>query len=234
MTRIRKFTSVFGEAWVVGRYLIPRIRALGEARHEVVLDLACGESPFRGYFGSTESYLRMDRHSDDRDVTVADMHAIPLDCDCVDLVILFQALSDVPEPSAVLKEIGRVLRPGGRVAIFESMSYPEHDMPFDFYRIMPKGLDWIARESGFETEECVYLGGLFTRFASLWADFIMGGAKRYRILRPITSIGTALGNIACYAMDKLVMRNTLASDYFAVLRLKRTEPLFNAEKQGGA
>lgn len=218
MARIKKFTSVFGEAWVVGRHLIPRMREIGARKYGVVLDLACGESPFRGYFVDTGTYLRMDRHAADQEVTVADMHSIPLEDGSIDLVILSQALSDVPEPAKVLEEIGRVLRPGGRVVIFESMAYPEHDMPYDYWRIMPKGLSWIAGQSGFAVEECAYLGGLFTRFASLWADYVMGSLKRHLLLHPVAAAGTAVGNLACCLMDGLAMRPSLASDYLAVLR----------------
>lgn len=218
MARIRKFTSVFGEAWVVGRQLIPRMREIGERQYDVVLDLACGESPFREFFIDTGTYLRMDRHAADPGVSLADMHAIPLDCESVDLVILSQALSDVPDPIIVMTEIGRILRPGGHVVVFESMSYPEHDMPYDYYRIMPMGLSWIAGKSGFEMEECTYLGGLFTRIASIWADFIMGWLRTFGLLHPLAKAGTAIGNLTCYALDTMVMKNSLASDYLAVLR----------------
>lgn len=220
MTRIKKFTSVSGEAWVVGRYLIPKIRDIGAGKYGVVLDLACGESPFRKYFVDTGTYLRMDRHAVDPEVTEADMHAIPLESGSVDLVILSQALSDVPVPAKVLEEIARVLTPAGRVVVFESMSYPQHDMPYDYYRIMPMGLTWIAHESGLDMEECTYLGGIFTRFASLWADFIMGAGKRYALLYPFATIGTIAGNMLFYALDSVAMRESLASDYLAILKLR--------------
>ena len=49
-SRFRKFKSVFGENWHVGRYLLPRLQAIGADTNGVVLDLACGESPFKGFF----------------------------------------------------------------------------------------------------------------------------------------------------------------------------------------
>ena len=218
MSRIKKFTSVFGENWVIGRHLIPHIRSIGEKKYGVVLDLACGESPFREYFTEVGEYLRMDRCAVDSEVREGDMHAIPLESASIDLVILFQALSDVPVPTRVLEEISRILLPGGRIVVFESMSYPEHDMPYDYYRIMPAGLLWMARECGLETESCTYLGGLFTRFAVLWSNFVMGAVSRYKVLYPLAAAGTAAGNVLCYALDSCAMRISLASDYIAVLR----------------
>lgn len=56
------------------------------------------------------------------------MLAIPLEANSVDIVLLFQAITDVPYPAAVvLMEIRRVLRSGGQLVVFESMAYPEDD-----------------------------------------------------------------------------------------------------------
>jgi SAM-dependent methyltransferase len=219
-SRIYRFTSIFGEAWLVGHYLLPKLRALGGERYEVVLDLACGESPFRELFSDVGQYLRVDRSSMDPEVIDGDMRAIPIVDSSVDLVILSQALSDVPVPAMVLNELARVLVGGGRVIVFESMSYPEHDMPCDYYRLMPSGLNWLATEAGFKVEECTYLGGLFTRFASLWADFVMGKLKQHWLTRPFAAPGIAAGNIICFVLDRLMTRRNLASDYLAVLRIE--------------
>jgi SAM-dependent methyltransferase len=219
MNRLAKFTSVFGENWVVGRYLLPELMRLGEKQHGVLLDLACGESPFRSCFPKVEAYLRVDRNPLDPEVILGDMLAIPLASQSVDLVLLFQAITDVPNPLAVLKEVRRVLRPGGRLLVFESMDYPEHDAPYDFYRLMPEGLRAIAGDAGLQLRECTRLGGLFTRFAALWNSFVMGGLKRYAVLRPLAHLGLACSNLLCYGLDLLVPHPRLASDYLAVLTL---------------
>lgn len=217
-TRLAKFTSVFGENWVTGRYLLPRLRMLGRAHYNTVLDLACGDSPYRGFFINVDRYVRVDRAPRDPGVIDGDMRAIPMPDHSVDVVILSQALSDVPVPAEVLRELARVLVPGGRAVIFESMCYPEHDMPHDYYRLMPAGLEWLAGECDLRVEDLAYLGGLFTRFASLWNGCVMGALKRFRVLRPIAALGIATGNVSCYTLDRLAMHPRLASDYLAILR----------------
>lgn len=228
--RLAKFTSVFGENWVTGRYLMPRLRTLGQSHYNAILDLACGDSPYRGYFPDVGRYLRVDYKPRDPEVMDGDMRAIPLADGSVDLVILSQALSDVPAPADVLRELVRVLVPGGRVIVFESMCYPEHDMPHDYYRLMPAGLTWQANEIGMIVAELTYLGGLFTRFASLWNSCVMGALKRFALLRPFAALGTAAGNLACYALDRIAMHPRLASDYLAVLQVP---PLNDSTKQTG-
>lgn len=224
MKRLRKFTSVFGENWVVGRYLLPALGRIGRGQNGVILDLGCGESPFRRYFPDARQYLRIDRSPPDDEVIHGDMTCVPLPDGSVDVVLLSQALTDVPDPSAVLKEVRRLLRHGGTVLVFESMCYPEHDAPDDYFRLMPEGLRVMASMAGLQTRECIRLGGLFTRFASLWNTFLMGGLMRYRTLAPVASLGVAAANIACFALDRAAPHPRLASDYLAVLTLADTSP----------
>lgn len=219
MNRLRKFESVFGENWVVGRYLLPALGKVGRTQRGVVLDLACGESPFRKYFPNARQYVRVDRDPLDAEVIGGDMRCIPMPELSVDTVLLCQAITDVSDPANVLKEVRRTLRPGGKLIVFESMCYPEHDAPHDYFRLMPEGLRVIAESAGFQMLECIRLGGLFTRFASLWNSCLMGGVMRYRVLRPIGLFGVALANLVCYAMDRLAPHPRLASDYLAVLEL---------------
>ena len=140
MDRFSQFRLAWGPNWLVGRKLLPELTALGQGFTGDVLDLACGESPFRSLFAQARQFIRVDRLSDGAGVLAGDLYAIPLADQSVDLVLLLQAITDVPEPWRVLAEVRRVLRPGGRLIIFESVSYPEHDAPWDYYRLMPQGL----------------------------------------------------------------------------------------------
>lgn len=216
--RLERFASIFGGAWITGRYLLPRLRVLGMRHYDVVLDLACGESPYRGFFIAADKYIRMDRAPADPEVIDADMRSIPLPDHSVNLTLLSQAISDVPDPMEVLREVARITAPRGQVLVFESMCYPEHDMPNDYYRIMPAGLSWLAKHSGFEVTECAYLGGLFNRCASLWNSQCMGYVSSIRVLRPLAAISVAMCNVVCHAMDKLFMRCHLAPDYLSILQ----------------
>lgn len=232
MNRRAKFSSVFGENWVVGRYLLPTLTRLGQEQRGVLLDLACGESPFRAYFPGVQIYLRVDRNPLDSEVTPGDMLAIPLANQSVDGVLLFQAITDVPYPVEVLKEVKRVLRPGGKLLIFESMAYPEHDAPYDFYRLMPEGLRALAADAGLHLQECIRLGGLFTRFASLWNTFVLGELKKYVVLCPLAYLGVVCGNLLCYSLDRLAPHPRLASDYLAILTLDGATDQVKAASSG--
>lgn len=215
MKRIETFSRVIGKDWLNGRYLLPLLKMWGESETGTVLDLGCGQSPFKIYFVNAGQYIRMDRHPTDNEVIQADMQQIPLGGDSTDCVLLFQALSDSAEPELCLKEIHRVLKSGGRLIVYESVCYPEHDLPHDYFRIMPAGMNHLARRAGFAHWETVRLGGGFNRFAMLWNTYLMGRIGLYSILRPVAMIGTMVCNILCYASDRLAPHPNLATDYIA-------------------
>lgn len=216
--RLHKFASITGENWIVGRHLLPLLEELGASESGIVLDLACGSSPFRMYFPGASEYLRIDINPPDEGVARGSMLSIPLEDSRVDTILLFQAISDVLNPGDVLSEMRRVLKPGGRVLLFESMCYPEHDLPHDYYRIMPAALTALASTNELSVESLERLGGLFTRFSVLWNTFIMGGLSRFRLLRPMSMLGIVSANVFMYGLDRLYPRPSLASDYLAILR----------------
>ncbi len=219
MSRFKNYSCLTGENWVVGRYLLPIIQEFAKKQEGVVLDLGCGESPFRHYFSNAKSYQRMDRYPCDASVVQADMMEIPLADRSVDTVLIFQAITDVPYPEKVLKEVRRILQKHGKLIIFESMTYPEHDAPYDYFRLMPEGLRILAADAGLNMIRLDRLGGLFTRFALLWNTFVMGSLKRYKILKPIAVIGIVCGNLINYGLDRLLPHPRLASDYLAVIEM---------------
>lgn len=63
MNRLKRFTSLFGENWLIGTSLLTELKRLGSRENGVLLDLACGESPFQGYFPKVKKYIRVDSKS---------------------------------------------------------------------------------------------------------------------------------------------------------------------------
>ncbi len=53
------------------------------------------------------------------DFRVGDAHALPLDAACFDIAVAHTLISHVTDPAAVLAEAKRVLRPGGRLVVFD-------------------------------------------------------------------------------------------------------------------
>jgi SAM-dependent methyltransferase len=224
MPKINDFKYITGKNWLVGRSLLPFLEYYAKNINGVVLDLGCGESPFRDYFNQAKKYIRIDCYQVDAEVILGELLEIPLPDASVDVVFVSQALSDTAQIEKSLCEINRILKEGGQLLVFESMMYPEHDLPHDYFRIMPEGLRFMGENAGFSVHQLIYLGGLFTRFVLLWNTFLMGKLKSVKITAPLAISGIVLANIICFILDKLFPHPKLASDYICILeKLKLSE-----------
>lgn len=87
-----------------------------------------------------------------------DGQRLPFAAGGFDTVLLLDVLEHLPDPPACLKEIHRVLAPGGRVVVQVPFLYPIHDAPLDFHRWTLHGLRSLAVESGFTVSEEAILG----------------------------------------------------------------------------
>jgi SAM-dependent methyltransferase len=81
---------------------------------------------------------------------VADATALPIPDDTFDAVLCEFLLEHVPDPTKVVEEILRVLKPGGRAYIAIPFVYPFHACPNDFYRWSIEGLRYLLKNATIE------------------------------------------------------------------------------------
>ena len=132
-----------------------------------VLDLGAGEAGLRGELAHAR-YLAVDRgigHAgwDYSSLdAVADASAVPLRAGSVDVVISKQVLEHMRDPVGMLREVARVLRPGGRVLLSTNQAWPQHQVPYDFFRFTSYGLRHCFTEAGLVVDRLEAMGGAFT------------------------------------------------------------------------
>lgn len=113
------------------------------------IDLAVGESRW--------NYTNLDY--------VGSLHEMPIEDDLFDAVLCTQVLEHLEWPRESVKEMHRVLKPGGKLYMTVPMAHPEHQTPYDFFRYTSYGLKSICTHAGFHDIKITPFGGLWVRWA---------------------------------------------------------------------
>jgi SAM-dependent methyltransferase len=134
-------------------------------------DVGAGEAPYRELFAHLD-YVTVDWehsvHPGARGVdVVATAEQIPVPEGSFDAVLSTQVLEHVAEPQRVLRELHRVLRPGGRLFMTVPLAWELHEQPFDFYRYTPSGLEHLLRGARFAEIEVRPRNDTFSTLAQL-------------------------------------------------------------------
>jgi SAM-dependent methyltransferase len=119
-----------------------------------VLDVGCGRQPYR-HLVPAARYVGVDVDTPvTRALGVAELYydgrKLPVADAAFDAVLCSQVLEHVFTPDGFLREIHRVLRPGGRLLLATPFTWDEHEQPHDFARYSSFGLRALLEQNGFE------------------------------------------------------------------------------------
>lgn len=93
---------------------------------------------------------------------------LPFDDASVDVVVVPNVVHHVRDQDGMFREIARVLRPGGRGFIFETLLRELHQAPHDFVRWTPWGFEDRLAAAGLRMTEHRPAGGPFEAVAYCW------------------------------------------------------------------
>ncbi len=141
-----------------------------------VLDVGCGNQPYRHLFEGT--YVGLDVAPTRRPTVVGTATDLPVRAESCDGVLCLEVIEHVEDFERVIREIHRVLRPGGRLLLSAPMSWGLHYEPNDYWRFTPHGLRALMRRAGFETRDVVRIGGLFALIGSRMVEGLTLEANR--------------------------------------------------------
>jgi FkbM family methyltransferase len=141
-----------------------------------VLDVGAGTCPYKKHFahcnykahdfkkyegvklGNTNDYGQID--------IASDIAAIPLPDGSQDVILCTEVLEHVPEPIEAVREMARLVKPGGRIWLTAPLSSGLHQLPFHFYGgYTPYWYRYVAERFGLEAREITPNGGFFKHLA---------------------------------------------------------------------
>lgn len=147
-----------------------------------VLDVGAGSCPYRTLFAhcryQTQDLLPL-RNEQLRDGTygdidyVCDVAKIPVPDSSFGAVLCAEVLEHHPEPIAVVKELARILQPGGRLILTAPLGSGIHQEPYHFYGgYTPWWYERFLTEAGFEAISIQPNEGSFRFFAQEAIRFV--------------------------------------------------------------
>ncbi len=136
-----------------------------------VVDAGCGLQPYRHLLGpGVTEYVGVDRQGAFTAPDVeGDVLSLPLPDASFDAALSTQVLEHVTDPGRALRELARVLRPGGRLILTCPGIWPHHEAPYDFFRYTRFGLEHLLGEAGFEVTEIREEGGVWATIGQMAA-----------------------------------------------------------------
>jgi SAM-dependent methyltransferase len=131
-----------------------------------VLDAGAGEGQYAGHFGG-HRYVGVDLGIGDtrwdyrRLDAIADLRALPFPDGAFAGALNVVTLEHVTDPEQVVREMARVLAPGGRLLLIVPHEWEVHQHPHDYFRYTKFGCRLLLERAGLAVDSIAPVGGYF-------------------------------------------------------------------------
>lgn len=178
-----------------------------------VLDFGCGAKPYRSSFVNCDEYIgcdiAMSGHShENEDVDCFyDGKTLPFQDESFDGIFSSEVFEHIFNLEEIIRELNRVLKPGGQMLITVPFVWNEHEQPYDFARYTSFGISDLLQRNGFEIIELRKSNTYCEALVQMWIEYLRGvfaktTVNRYLglifqlgILAPMTTLGIVLTSI---------------------------------------
>lgn len=141
-----------------------------------MLDFGCGNKPYAALLPNVE-YIGLDFDTEVSRQNIQqtvdffyDGKTFPFPENHFDSAFSSEVLEHVFNPDEILRELYRVLKPGGHLLLTCPFFWPEHEQPYDYARYSSFGLKHLMEKAGFEAVQYEKAGSYFE---SLLQGFIL-------------------------------------------------------------
>lgn len=179
-------SSIFAPNWLSRALLEQSLRRFASRLPDgsIVLDVGCGHKPYAYLFARTR-YTGIDHDPTSKADFFVSSTDIPLPAAYADAIICTQTLQHTLDVAGTIKEIARLLKPGGRLFVSvpfatKIVAEPQGDDRPDYWRFTEYGLRQLLSQHGFEIQAITpftgyggtIAGALNYFFASLNIPFV--------------------------------------------------------------
>ena len=162
------------------------------------LDFGCGTQPYKKIFNTSEYVgIEIDIYGEykDRRIQYYDGEHIPFEDETFDSMISSEVFEHVINIEEIIKELHRVLKPGGNALITVPFVYPRHCWPNDYRRYTYEGIKNLLISNGFEILKCESNAGYIECIAELINIYIFENINNKVVKRALIAHFNILGGI---------------------------------------
>jgi len=173
----------------IGEKFLREIRSFANSlpKGSKVLDAGAGEMQHKPLFKHCEYFSadiayeenKWNYRGIDFVVDLENMDSIP--SNHFDAVLCAQVLEHVKHPPRLLKELYRVLKPGGRLLLTTNPAFEDHQQPHHYFNTTQFGIRLLFDEAEFTSTRVEYVGGYFVFLATILQNFWFYFGESYLI-----------------------------------------------------
>lgn len=180
---INKFSSniiniIISPVYIIRSRLYISIKKFAPSFYGSILDIGCGSKPYEDLFLNTKKYIGVDIEVSGHDHTSSKVdifyngEILPFGDESFDNIVCVEVLEHVFNFNQLIREMHRVLRPGGKLLITVPFAFPEHEPPYDFFRYTSFGLNKLFETNNFALNESIKSTSFFLSTVQLFNIYI--------------------------------------------------------------
>jgi SAM-dependent methyltransferase len=207
--------ALYERHFLIRRALFKAIAPIARELRGDVLDFGCGSKPYRALFTACDRYVGVDiavsghNHAESEIDVYYDGKTLPFDDASFDAAVSFEVFEHVFNIDAMLVELRRTLKPGGRIVLTMPFAWPEHEVPYDFGRYTSFGIAAVMERAGFAVERIEKTNGMVEAVHQLWIEYVT-----MRLFLPLGVVGklaripfVALTNASAILLSAILPRD---------------------------
>lgn len=149
-----------------------------------LLDFGCGSKPYEKYFDKVSEYVGCDieasghGHANEKIDVFYDGKTLPFEDCSFDNILSSEVFEHIFNLEPMIKELHRVLKPGGGILVTVPFVWNEHEAPYDFGRYTSFGITDLLERNGFKIEELRKSTSYVELLFQMWAEYLRYGFSK--------------------------------------------------------
>ena len=168
----------------VRRNLFKNITHFAKDMDGRLLDFGCGNKPYERYFCNVSEYVGCDieasghAHANEKIDVFYDGKTLPFEDCSFDNVLSSEVFEHIFNLEPMIKELHRVLKPGGGILVTVPFVWNEHEAPYDFGRYTSFGITDLLERNGFKVEEFRKSTSYVELLFQMWVEYLRYGFSK--------------------------------------------------------